>query len=178
MKVLGRLAQGVAVLAFLLILLTPLLARQGKLTGQPAPDFELEDLDGEMLRLGSMKGKVVVLDFWAVWCGPCQDSVPFFQLLEDKYAADGLKVIGLHVDDRVPPVEKVKQYLDEKNVEYSNALSTTDVDNAFKIYAMPTTYMIDRDGVLAEIHVGFNPSTTPDKLEEDVRKLLGLEPSE
>ena len=174
MNFLWRLIQGAAVLAFLAILLTPLLARQGKLTGQPAPAIELEDLDGEAISLQAMKGKVVVLDFWAVWCGPCQDSVPFFQMLEDKYRDDGLRVVGLHVDDRVPPVEKVKQYLDEKNVKYTNALSTIDVDNAFKIYAMPTTYMIDREGVLAKIHVGFNPSTTPDKLEEDVRDLLGL----
>lgn len=174
MKILGRVFQAFAVIAFVAVLFSPLLARQGKLTGAPAPDIELEDLDGNTVSLAKLKGKVVVIDFWAVWCGPCQDSVPFFQQLEDKYGPEGLKVVGLHVNDRVPPVDKVKQYLDKMNVHYTNALSTTDVDDAFKIYAMPTTYMIDRSGILAKIHVGFNPRSTPEKLEHDVRELLGL----
>jgi thiol-disulfide isomerase/thioredoxin len=76
--------------------------------GKKAPDFTLSSVTGEKFRLSSLKGKIVVLDFWAVWCGPCTDSMPFFQKLQDSYRT-GLEVVGLHVNDRMPPTE-VKEF--------------------------------------------------------------------
>lgn len=143
--------------------------------GKPAPNFQLESVDGGKVSLSDFKGKVVVLDFWAVWCGPCQDSMPFFQKLQDEYGSKGLEVVGLHVDDRMPSKEEVQQYLKEGNIRYRNLVSTTEVDDGFIIFAMPTTYLIDRKGVVRKRHIGFNPETAPEKLEKDVRELLGLD---
>ena len=142
---------------------------------EPAPDLELPDLDGNLVSLRSFPGKIVVYDFWAVWCGPCVDSLPFLQELEDRYRDEGLVVVGLHVDDNVPSVEEVQAFLDEHGAQYVNLLSTVEADEAFRIFAMPTTYITDRDGVVRLRHIGFNPSRTPERLEQEVRDLLGLE---
>jgi thiol-disulfide isomerase/thioredoxin len=147
-------------------------APQKDILGTPAPDFELETISGERVNLKSLRGKVVVLDFWAVWCGPCEESMPFFQKLQDQYGNEGLEVVGLHVDDRMPEPKEVQAFLDERSIHYRNLVSTTEVDDKFMIYAMPTTYLIDREGVIRKRHVGFNPGTAPEKLETDVRGLL------
>ena len=151
-------------------------ATQGKdVVGKQAPAFRLESVDGQMVDLAKLKGKVVLMDFWAVWCGPCKKSMPFFQELSEKYRKDGLEVIGVHVDDRVPPKEEVAAYLAEAGVSYTNVISTIDTDNAFVVFAMPTTYFIDKKGVISKRHIGYNPDTAPEEIETAVRGLLGLD---
>ncbi len=140
--------------------------------GKKAPDFTLASVTGEKFRLSSLKGKIVVLDFWAVWCGPCTDSMPFFQKLQDAYGARGLEVVGLHVNDRMPDPEEVKAFLDELGIRYRNVVSTTEVDDSYLVYAMPTTYILDRNGVVQKRHIGFNPKTAPERIESDVKALL------
>jgi len=141
--------------------------------GKKAPDFTLPSVTGEKFRLSSLKGKVVVLDFWAVWCGPCTDSMPFFQKLQAAYRAKGLEVVGLHVNDRMPEADEVKEFLDELGILYRNVVSTTEVDDSYLVYAMPTTYILDRNGVVQKRHIGFNPKTAPERIEGDVKALLG-----
>jgi thiol-disulfide isomerase/thioredoxin len=142
------------------------------LIGKPAHNFTLKDTSGKKVSLKDFRGRVVLLDFWAVWCGPCRQSLPFLQSLSDKYGPEGLVVLGLHVDDRTPPLDEVKDYLEDRRVKYTNLLSTFEVDEAFKVYSMPTTYMLDRKGKIQERHIGYNPATTPDKMEQKVRELL------
>ncbi len=153
-----------------------LLAAQPRgVIGEPAPDLALPDLDGASVSVRDFPGKVVLYDFWAVWCGPCMESLPFYQDLQDRYREEGLVVLGLHVDDRIPPLEEMRAYLDDRGVRYTNLISTAEADEAFRIFAMPTTYITDRDGVIRTRHIGFNPDRTPGRLEEEVRGLLGLE---
>jgi peroxiredoxin len=141
--------------------------------GKKAPDFTLSSVTGEKFRLSSLKGKIVVLDFWAVWCGPCTDSMPFFQKLQDTYRTQGLEVVGLHVNDRMPPADEVKDFLEDLGIRYRNVVSTTEVDDSYLVYAMPTTYVLDRSGVVQKRHVGFNPKTAPERIEGEVKSLLG-----
>lgn len=145
---------------------------QDDILGRSAYNFTLKDVNGREVSLSKFKGKAVVLDFWAVWCGPCVRSLPLLQSLADKYRSQGLEVIGLHVDDRMPPAEDIKEYLADRSVEYTNLLSTVHVDEEYLIMAMPTTYFVDRQGKLVGRHIGFNPSTSPEKLEQEIKAFL------
>ena len=142
--------------------------------GKKAPSFELQSVAGDTVKLTDLEGKVVLLDFWAVWCGPCRKSMPFFQELQDKYGQEGLEVIGVHVDDRMPSSEEVATYLEKLGVTYTNVVSTVDTDDEFMIFAMPTTYVIDQTGIIVKRHIGYDPATAPAELEEIVRAMLGI----
>ena len=148
---------------------------QQDLLGKKAPSFELQSVTGDTVKLADMEGNVVLLDFWAVWCGPCRKSMPFFQELQDKYGKDGLEVIGVHVEDRMPSPDEVAEYLAKLGVTYTNVVSTVDTDNEFMIFAMPTTYVVDREGIIVKRHIGFDPATAPAELEEIVRSLLSTD---
>lgn len=117
-------------------------------------DFKIKDMNGESVNLSAYKGKVIVLDFWATWCGPCKIEIPGFVELQDKYRDDGLVVLGLSVDD---PIEKLKPFADEFEMNYPVlvGLGRNDVQDAFgPIWGIPTTVMIGRDGNICKKHVG------------------------
>ena len=164
-----------ALAAVLLLAVVPAASQRRGVLDEPPPDLELPDLDGNPVSLRDFPGKIVVFDFWAVWCGPCELSLPFFQELEDRYRDRGLVVLGLHVDDGMPSREEVRAWVEDRGVRYRNLLSTVEADEAFRVFAMPTTYIADRDGIVRKRHIGFNPDRTPARLEQEVRDLLGLE---
>ncbi|HEX9724342.1 MAG TPA: TlpA disulfide reductase family protein [Vicinamibacteria bacterium] len=156
-----------------LLLLSPAASAQD-LDGKPAPEFSLKNMTGKTVSLSDYEGKVVLLDFWAVWCGPCKTSLPFLETLRKKYARHGFEVVGLHVDDRRPPLDQVMSYLRDRNVSYTNLISTFEVDEAFQLAGVPTSFVIGRDGTVQRTHIGFDAKTTPAKIEAQVRDVLGL----
>ena len=167
----GLLPSGVLIAT--LLLFSPAASAQ-ELDGKPAPEFSLKNMKGKTVSLSDYEGKVVLLDFWAVWCGPCKASLPFMETLKAKYARHGFDVVGLHVEDRRPSLDKVNEYLEDRQVSYTNLISTWQVDEAFQLSGIPTSFVIDRDGTVKRTHVGFNPRTTPAEIEASVRAALGL----
>jgi len=121
-----------------------------------APDFALEDLDGDVVRLSDHKGKVVFLNFWATWCPPCRAEIPYFIELVDKYGDDGFEVIGVDLDPR--DFSKVQAFVDEQGINYTVLYDTKGVSGMYGgIQSIPTTFVINRDGKVVEQIVGSRP---------------------
>ena len=135
----------------------------------PAPEFNLKDLGGKDLRLDPFKGKVVLLNFWATWCGPCREEIPGLIALQERYK-DRLQIIGLVVDD--DDDKEVRKIVDSEGINYPVALA--DGKTRFEyggIAALPTVFLINMEGRVVQKHVGlYNPAL----YETEVRALLGL----
>ena len=135
-----------------------------------AADFSLRDIDGKAVRLSDFKGKVVLLDFWATWCGPCKIEIPWFIELERKHKDKGFAVIGVAMDDEGWDI--VKPFLSRMNVNYRVVIGNDSTAQAYGgIDALPTTFLIDRDGKIAATHVGL---TSKREFEDGVEQLLGI----
>jgi cytochrome c biogenesis protein CcmG/thiol:disulfide interchange protein DsbE len=134
-----------------------------------APDFSLSDVAGKPIKLSDFKGKVVLLNFWATWCGGCQTEIPWFIEFQNKYKEPGLSVIGASMDD--DGWKSVTPYVNEKNVNYCIVIATQAVAKQYAVEAMPATWLIDREGKIAAIHVGL---VTKSAYEAEVETLLGL----
>lgn len=144
-------------------------ARGGAIAvGSPAPDFTLEDPKGKLHTLSDMKGKVVLLDFWATWCGPCQAAMPGLQKLHEEFAAKGLVVIGMNCWESADPVA----YMQENNFSYKLLLKADQTAQAYGVSGIPVFYLIDAEGNVAFSQIGFNPAAEG-QLKELIEKLLG-----
>jgi peroxiredoxin len=118
-----------------------------------APDFTLEDAKGQPVRLADYKGKVVLLNFWATWCGPCKVEIPWFMDFERSYRDRGFAVLGVSMDD--DGWQAVKPYLAAQRVNYRIALGNDRVSELYGgIDSLPTTVLIDREGRVASVHLG------------------------
>jgi cytochrome c biogenesis protein CcmG/thiol:disulfide interchange protein DsbE len=119
---------------------------------KPAPDFALPNASGAIIHLSDSKGKVVLLDFWASWCGPCRTETPWLIALSEKYKSQGLAVLGVSMDDSWTPV---KPYVARASVPYTILLGNDSLTASFgKLDALPVAYFLDRQGRIAATHVG------------------------
>ena len=134
-----------------------------------APEFKLDSIDGKPLTLASAHGKVVLLNFWATWCGPCRAEIPDLIALQQKYK-DQLQIIGLTVDD--DDVAFVKQVVAKTRINYPVAMSTPEVRVQYGgVAALPTSFVLDTQGRIVQKHEGLRD---PALYETEIRALLGL----
>ncbi len=134
-----------------------------------APDFKLKDLAGKDLNLEVYRGKVILLNFWATWCGPCREEIPELIALQNRYK-DRLQIIGLVVDD--DDEKAIRKVIESEGINYPVALADPETRFAYAgIAALPTVFVINSEGRVVQKHVGlFNPAL----YETEVRALLGL----
>jgi len=135
----------------------------------PAPEFKLKELAGNDLTLEASRGKVVLLNFWATWCGPCREEIPELVALQNRYK-DRLQIIGLVVDD--DDEKEIRSVIESERINYPVALADPETRFAYGgIAALPTVFVINAEGRVVQKHVGlFNPAL----YETEVRALLGL----
>jgi thiol-disulfide isomerase/thioredoxin len=135
----------------------------------PAPELKAKDLNGNELSLEAYKGKVVLLNFWATWCGPCRAEIPSLIRMQEAYK-DRLQIIGMDVDDDDP--EKLRAFVKNQGINYPVAMTSDAVRLAYGgIAALPTVFIINRDNRVVQKHVGlFNPAL----YEIEARALLDM----
>ena len=151
--------------------LHPEAAAPGVCDASPAPaalDFTLKDMNGRDVILSSFRGKVIVLNFWATWCGPCRVEIPGFVELYKKYQSRGLIILGVSADD---PVSKLKPFAAELKMNYPVLVGNgrDDVQKAYPWLGLPTTFIISRDGTKCQEHVGL---ATKEQIELVIKALL------
>ncbi|MDR1374449.1 MAG: TlpA family protein disulfide reductase [Treponema sp.] len=124
-----------------------------------APDFSLPLIDGTNIRLTELKGKVVFLNFWATWCGPCRAEMPSMEVLYRRYRDQGLEILAINVqEDR----ETAAAFMDRFRLSFPAALDNGGVSRRYGIAAFPTTYIIDREGLIISRIVGSIDWDTPE----------------
>ena len=147
-------------------------AADAKITGKAAPlDFILKDMNGVDVKLAAFRGKPIVMNFWATWCGPCRAEIPSLVELQTKYSAEGTEVVilGVSVDD---PVDKLKPYAAQMKMNYPVLVGNgrEDVQDAFgPLWGIPVTVFIGRDGKIAKKHSGI---ASKEQFEQEIKALL------
>ena len=140
-----------------------------QLVGQPAPDFALRSLDNENLRLSEHLGEVVVINFWATWCGPCRQEMPLLDEIYGKYRRAGLVLLSVNIDDTQDRAIEMARTL---KVSYPVLFDTRkEVARAYQIGTMPVTVLIDREGVVRHVSEGYKPGYEQ-RYTDQLRELL------
>lgn len=124
--------------------------------GEAAPNFELQNLDGQSISLSSLKGKPVLINFWATWCKPCVSEMPYIQEIHEERSDTGLMVLAINIGDSSTEVE---EFLQNYNLALPVLLDTKDVvAPKYGIRYIPTTFFIDKDGIVRNKVIGAFPS--------------------
>jgi len=135
----------------------------------PAPNFTLKSLGGKNLKLSELAGNVVLINFWASWCGPCREEMPLLNALHKKYQPLGFTVLGVNVEEQA---DNARGFLNDFPVDFPVLLDSNNrVSKLYKVIAMPTTVVVDRDGNMRFLHKGYKPGDEK-KYRKMVKKLV------
>ena len=132
-----------------------------------APDFTLQDLAGKKVRLADLKGKVVLLEFWATWCPPCRAEIPAIERLHTQYGGKGLTVLAIALDEG--GWDEVKAFAAEHKISYTVLKGTEDVSAKYMVRLIPSTFLVDKEGTIKKRYMGGGSS---EAVEQDIKALL------
>lgn len=134
------------------------------MTGMPAADFSLTDLNGKGHQLSEYRGKIVLLNFWATWCKPCKEEMPSMEVLHKNFAKDGLVVLAVSID-RVTTTKDIPPFINSMNLSFPVLVdSWGKTDMPYKRMGVPETFIIDQQGIIREIVIGPRDWTRVDSL--------------
>lgn len=144
----------------------PLSAKQ---VNGPAPDFTLKSQSGKNLRLSDYRGQVVMINFWASWCGPCRQEMPLLEDMYRRYGKLGFTILGVNVDN---DPSKANNYLKDVKVSFPVLYDTSSaVSKLYNVSAMPTTVLVDKSGNMRFLHMGYKPGYEKDYIKQ-VKQLI------
>jgi thiol-disulfide isomerase/thioredoxin len=137
----------------------------------PAPDFTLDSLEGKSMRLSDLRGKAVLLNFWATWCGPCKIEMPWFVELQNQYGSQGLQIVGVAMDDASK--EDIAKFAKEMGVNYPVLIGKEAVGDAYGgVPALPESFFIGRDGKIVDKIIGLRGKS---EIEDSIKKALSTQ---
>jgi thiol-disulfide isomerase/thioredoxin len=130
-------------------------------------------MDGKAFKLADLKGKVLLIDLWATWCGPCRSSTPELVNLQKEFGSKGFEVIGLDIDPESDTPEDVKKFADQFDINYKLAFAERELAiSLMRGGNIPQSLVVGRDGRIVEHQVGFHPVRTPEKLRAAIEQAL------
>lgn len=152
------------------------------LMGKPAPNFTLEDLKGDKVSLADFKGKPLLINFWATWCGPCKIETPWLIELQKEYGPKGLQIVGISTEgDDLKPDDKegwahdkaeIAKFIEKEHMPYPVLINGDSLSAKYGgLEAMPTSFYVDRDGKVVAIQLGI---TSKEDMVANIKKALGL----
>jgi len=157
------------VFGFVLSVLAATSLASSGMEGQPAPDFALKSSSGENLRLSEYRGDVVMINFWATWCGPCRQEMPLLDELYTRYQRVGFNLLGVNIDD---DSRRAMKMIDELGVNFPVLFDARkEVSKLYEVEAMPVTVLVDREGTVRHVHHGYKPGYE-EKYLDQIRSLL------
>jgi thiol-disulfide isomerase/thioredoxin len=169
----------IIILFVLIALATPVLPMSGfqaETTGasgsdneKPLPAIKLQDFEGKAFSSDQFKGNIIVLDFWATWCGPCIAEIPSLNRLQEKYASKGVKVVGVALASG--EADEVKPFVGKNKMKYTVLMGDDEQVYDLNVVAFPTTYLVTRDMKVYRKYLGAGPRKAAE-LEADIQKLL------
>ena len=140
----------------------------GEVKGAEAPDFSLKTIDGKDVKLSDLRGKAVLLNFWATWCGPCKIEIPWFMELEKQYASQGLVIVGVAMDDDAKV--SVPKFAQDMKIDYPVLIGTEQVADQYGgVLGLPMTFYIGRDGKIVKKIEGL---TSHSDIEDSIKAAL------
>lgn len=140
----------------------------GNVRGKMAPDFELKTLDGKTVRLSDFRGKAVLINFWATWCGPCKIEMPWFVDLQKQYGPQGLEIVGIAMDDSED--KEIADFVKEMKVNYTILKGKESVGEAYGgVVGLPTTFYVGRDGKIVDQAAGL---VSRSEIEQNIKTAL------
>jgi peroxiredoxin len=162
-------ARNIVAFIFVTLLTVPMCQASMPAVGSIAPDFTLKSNSGNNLKLSEFRGQVVMINFWATWCGPCREEMPLLNRIQDRYGKAGFKLLGVNIDDRPEAAQAMAKNL---GIHFPILYDTGKrVSRLYDVNAMPSTLLIDRDGKVRYIHLGYRPGYET-RYESQVRELL------
>ncbi len=169
MKGLRTTVPGTSLLGAILVIFTVSTLAASSLEGQVAPDFVLRSATGENLRLSEYRGDVVLINFWATWCGPCRQEMPLLDDLYRRYQRVGFNLLGVNIDE---DSRRAMQMVQELGVNFPVLFDENkEVSKLYEVAAMPVTILVDREGIVRHVHHGYKPGYEEKYLTE-IRSLL------
>ena len=143
----------------------------GPANGAPAPDFTLKTLDGKDVTLSSLKGKAVMVNFWATWCEPCKIEMPWLVELQDKYRKDGFEIVGVAMDDSGQ--KEIAEFARKMKVNYTVVIGSEKVADLYGgLDGLPTNFFLDRNGKVIDSFKGLRSESV---IVDDIKKALSSE---
>lgn len=134
-------------------------------------DFTLGDMQGSKITLSGLRGKVVIVEFWATWCPPCRESVPELNEVYEKYKGKNFELLGISVDKGGDALSSVRAFVKEHAVLYPVLLDDRNVNSSFGVGSIPVMFVIDKEGKVVKRHTGFIPGLAK-TLSKDIEGLL------